>query len=53
MQRSSGEERHVGQTGDQTQGRLLWEPPPDARRATRMGRFLDRVQAERGVDTST
>ena len=30
-------------------GELLWEPAPDARVRTRMGRFLDWVHASRGV----
>ncbi len=30
-------------------GELLWEPAPDARGTTRMGRFLDWVHASRGV----
>jgi acetoacetyl-CoA synthetase len=30
-------------------GELLWEPPPDARVSTRMGRFLDWVHASRGI----
>jgi acetoacetyl-CoA synthetase len=38
---------------DDLQGRLLWEPPADARATSRMGRFLDRVAQSRGVDTST
>ncbi len=33
-----------------TQGTLLWEPPADARQTSRLGRFLDRVQAARGLD---
>jgi acetoacetyl-CoA synthetase len=31
------------------QGTLLWEPPEDARATSRMGRFLDRVEATRGL----
>jgi acetoacetyl-CoA synthetase len=31
------------------QGTLLWEPPDDARASSRMGRFLDRVEATRGL----
>jgi acetoacetyl-CoA synthetase len=31
------------------QGTLLWEPPEDARATSRMGRFLDRVEATRGI----
>ncbi len=31
-------------------GALLWEPPADARSRTRMGRYLDRVAAEHGLD---
>ena len=30
-------------------GELLWEPSPDARVSTRMGRFLDWVHASRGI----
>jgi acetoacetyl-CoA synthetase len=33
-------------------GTLLWEPPADARRRTRLGRYLDRVAAEHGLDLS-
>ncbi|MBW3620104.1 MAG: acetoacetate--CoA ligase [Actinobacteria bacterium] len=32
------------------QGTVLWEPPADARSTTRMGAFLDAVEARRGVD---
>jgi acetoacetyl-CoA synthetase len=32
------------------QGELLWEPPSDARSRTRIGRYLDRVAASRGLD---
>jgi acetoacetyl-CoA synthetase len=31
-------------------GTLLWEPPADARSRTRMGRYLDRMAAEHGLD---
>ena len=31
-------------------GQLLWEPPAEARKQSRMGRFLDRVERERGLD---
>ena len=34
-------------------GQLLWEPPVDARARSRMGRFLDRVERERGLELST
>ncbi len=33
-----------------TRGTRLWEPPADARRTSRLGRFLDRVEAARGLD---
>ncbi len=35
--------------GETEQGQLLWEPPPDARTSSRLGRFLDRVEAEHGI----
>lgn len=38
---------------DGSPGELLWEPSADVRDTSRMGRFLDRVARERGVDTST
>jgi acetoacetyl-CoA synthetase len=38
---------------ERLQGRLLWEPPADVRATSRMGRFLDRVARERGIDTAT
>ncbi len=31
-------------------GTLLWEPPADARTSSRLGRFLDRLEASRGLD---
>jgi acetoacetyl-CoA synthetase len=31
-------------------GATLWEPPPDARTRTRIGRYLERVAAEHGLD---
>jgi acetoacetyl-CoA synthetase len=31
-------------------GQLLWEPPVDARATTRVGRFLDHVEATRGLE---
>jgi len=33
--------------------RVVWEPPADAWTVSRMGRFLTRVGAERGLDLST
>jgi acetoacetyl-CoA synthetase len=39
--------------GDVEQGQLLWEPPADARRTSRVGRFLDRVEERRGLDLPT
>lgn len=30
-------------------GQLLWEPPADARQTSRLGRFLDRAEASRGL----
>ncbi|HSK24218.1 MAG TPA: acetoacetate--CoA ligase [Egicoccus sp.] len=36
--------------GDVELGTLLWEPPADARRTSNLGRFLDWVEATRGVD---
>lgn len=35
---------------DVAPGTLLWEPPVDARRTTRMGRFLTEVEAAHGLD---
>ncbi|MEX2550068.1 MAG: acetoacetate--CoA ligase [Nitriliruptoraceae bacterium] len=32
------------------QGTLLWEPAPDARTASRMGRFLTSVESQHGLD---
>ena len=32
-----------------TPGELLWTPPADARETSQLGRFLDRVERERGV----
>lgn len=34
---------------DVQRGDLLWEPPADARQTSRVGRFLDRVEASRGL----
>jgi acetoacetyl-CoA synthetase len=34
--------------GQQTTGELLWDPPPDARRNSEVGRFLDWLAATRG-----
>jgi acetoacetyl-CoA synthetase len=34
--------------GQQTTGELLWEPPPDARRNSEVGRFLDWLSTSRG-----
>ena len=34
-------------------GQLLWEPPADAREMSRMGRFLDRVERDRGLELPT
>jgi acetoacetyl-CoA synthetase len=34
-------------------GQLLWEPPADARATSRMGRFLDAVEARRGLSLPT
>ncbi len=34
-------------------GQLLWEPPADVRATSRMGRFLDRVERDRGLDLPT
>ena len=28
---------------------ILWEPPPDVRSRTTIGRFLQRLEAERGL----
>jgi acetoacetyl-CoA synthetase len=36
--------------GDAELGALLWEPPPDARTTSRMGRFLDEVERTFGVE---
>jgi acetoacetyl-CoA synthetase len=36
--------------GDVELGTLLWEPPPDARQTSNLGRFLDWVGTDRGVD---
>lgn len=33
--------------------RIVWEPPQDAWRTSRMGRFLTRVATERGLDLGT
>ncbi|TVR35715.1 MAG: acetoacetate--CoA ligase [Nitriliruptor sp.] len=35
---------------DVQRGQLLWEPPGDARKSSRLGRFLDRVEVSRGLD---
>lgn len=35
--------------GEVVQGQLLWEPPDDARSRSRLGRFLDRVERDRGL----
>jgi acetoacetyl-CoA synthetase len=43
----------TGEDRGELQGRLLWEPPADVRATSRMGRFLDRVARERGIDTAT
>src|ERR671921_991305 len=34
--------------GQQTTGELLWEPPPDARRNSEVGRFLDWLSTSPG-----
>jgi acetoacetyl-CoA synthetase len=39
--------------GEVQPGQLLWEPPADARRTSRMGRFLDRVEERRGLSLPT
>jgi acetoacetyl-CoA synthetase len=39
--------------GDVVQGQLLWEPPADARTTTRMGRYLDEVEASTGRSLPT
>ncbi len=39
--------------GEAQLGQLLWEPPADARARSRMGRFLDRVERERGLELPT
>ncbi len=33
-----------------TQGQVLWTPPPDARQRYQLGRYLDWLAAERGLD---
>ena len=35
------------------QGQLLWEPPTDARSTSRMGRFLDRIEADLDLELPT
>jgi acetoacetyl-CoA synthetase len=35
--------------GEVELGTLLWEPPPDARTSSRMGRFLDQVERTHGL----
>jgi len=32
------------------QGDVLWTPPPDARTTTQLGRFMDFLRDERGLD---
>jgi acetoacetyl-CoA synthetase len=39
--------------GDVEAGQLLWEPPPDARATSRVGRFLDRVEQRHGLSLPT
>jgi acetoacetyl-CoA synthetase len=39
--------------GDVVQGQLLWEPPADARARTRMGRYLDGIEASTGRSLPT
>jgi acetoacetyl-CoA synthetase len=34
-------------------GQLLWEPPADARRTSRMGDFIDEVERHRGLELPT